>query len=56
MRIAHISDPQVRAARHLYQGLVDSNAMFQAAVDTVNSLHPRADLVLHSGMSLTGHP
>ena len=49
MRIAQISDPHIRAAKHLYQGLVDSNAMFQAAVNAVNALHPPVDLVLLSG-------
>jgi 3',5'-cyclic AMP phosphodiesterase CpdA len=33
----------------LYQGLVNSNAMFEAAISHINQLHPRPDVVLLSG-------
>jgi 3',5'-cyclic AMP phosphodiesterase CpdA len=49
MLIAQISDPHIRPSGVLYQGLVDSNAMFQAAVDHLNALSPAPDLVLLSG-------
>jgi len=32
MLIAHLSDPYLRPHRHLYQGLIDSNAMFLTAI------------------------
>lgn len=49
MLIAQISDPHIRARGQLYQGVVDSNAMFAAAVAHLNALDPRPDLVLLSG-------
>lgn len=49
MLIAHLSDPHVRPDGVLYQGVVDSNAQFAAAVAHVNALDPRPDLVLLSG-------
>jgi Icc protein len=49
MLIAHVSDPHMRPPGVLYQGLVDSNAMFAAAVDHLNKLRPRPDLVVVSG-------
>jgi 3',5'-cyclic AMP phosphodiesterase CpdA len=49
MLIAHLSDPHVRANGELYQGVVDSNAQFAAAVAHVNTLDPRPDLILLSG-------
>jgi len=49
MLIAHLSDPHVRPRGVLYQNLVDSNAMFEAAVRHLNSLSPRPDVVILSG-------
>lgn len=49
MLIAQLSDPHVRPPGVLYQGVVDSNAMFAAAVAHVASLVPRPDIVLLSG-------
>jgi 3',5'-cyclic-AMP phosphodiesterase len=47
--IAHLSDPHLRPRNTLYQGLVDSNAMFRAAIRHLNELYPRPDLVILSG-------
>lgn len=49
MLIAHISDTHVRPRGQLYQGVVDSNAMLAAAVDTINALDPTPDLIVFSG-------
>jgi len=49
MLIAQISDPHIRPQGQLYQGVVDSNAMFSAAVQHLNGLDPRPDLVLLTG-------
>src|SRR5690349_20608901 len=49
MLIAQLSDPHVRPEGELYQGGVDSNAMFATAIAHVNALDPRPDLVLLSG-------
>jgi 3',5'-cyclic AMP phosphodiesterase CpdA len=49
MLIAQISDPHIRPGKQLYKNLVDSNAMFAAAVRHLNALDPRPDLVLLSG-------
>ena len=49
MLIAQLSDPHVRPDGVLYQGVVDSNAQFAAAVGHVNGLDPRPALVLLSG-------
>jgi len=49
MLIAQLSDPHIRPHGMLYHGLIDSNAMFAAAVRQVNSLDLRPDLVLISG-------
>jgi 3',5'-cyclic AMP phosphodiesterase CpdA len=49
MLIAQLSDPHVRPEGVLYQGVVDSNAMFAAAIGHLNVLDPRPDLVLLSG-------
>ncbi|MCJ2374534.1 phosphodiesterase [Pseudomonas sp. RGM 3321] len=57
MLIAHISDTHVRPRGLLYQGVVDSNAMLAAAVDTINALDPPPDLILFSGDLVDGgHP
>ncbi len=57
MLIAHLSDPHVRPDGELYQGVVDSNAQFAAAIAHVNALDPRPDLVLLSGDLVDhGHP
>jgi 3',5'-cyclic AMP phosphodiesterase CpdA len=49
MLIAQISDPHLRPRGVLYQDLVDSNAMFAAAVDHLNELSPQPDVVILSG-------
>lgn len=49
MLIAQLSDPHLCAPGTLYQGLVDSNAMFAAAVRRVANLDPQPDLVLITG-------
>jgi 3',5'-cyclic AMP phosphodiesterase CpdA len=49
MLIAHLSDPHLRPRGVLYQGLVDSNAMFEAAIRHLNGLHPKPDVVILSG-------
>ncbi len=49
MLIAHLSDPHVRPEGVLYQGVVDSNAMFAAAIAQVNALESQPDLVLLTG-------
>jgi 3',5'-cyclic AMP phosphodiesterase CpdA len=49
MLIAHLSDPHVRPDGELYQGVVDSNAQFAAAIAHVNTLDSRPDLLLLSG-------
>lgn len=49
MLIAHLSDPHLRPRGVLYQGLVDSNAMFEAAVRHLNGLVPAPDVVILSG-------
>jgi 3',5'-cyclic AMP phosphodiesterase CpdA len=49
MLIAQLSDPHLRPRGVLYQGLVDSNAMFEAAVRHLNSLSPSPDVVILSG-------
>lgn len=49
MLIAQLSDPHLRPPGVLYQGLVDSNAMFEAALRHVAALSPAPDLVLLSG-------
>ncbi|MGY9046222.1 hypothetical protein P775_26585 [Puniceibacterium antarcticum] len=49
MLIAHLSDPHVRAQGQLYQGLVDSNAMFDQAIRTLNALRPEPDIVIIGG-------
>lgn len=49
MILAQISDLHVRPAGELYYGVADSNAMLDAAIDHLNALQPRPDLVLVSG-------
>lgn len=49
MLIAHLSDPHLRPEGVLYQGLVDSNAMFSDALETLARLDPRPDLVIVGG-------
>lgn len=49
MLIAHLSDLHVRPKGVLYQGLVDSNAMFEAAIAHLNNLSPRPDVIIMSG-------
>ena len=49
MLIAQISDPHLRPRGVLYQDLVDSNAMFAAAIDQLNRLSPAPDVVILSG-------
>lgn len=47
--IAQLSDIHVRPRGMLYQGLVDSNAMFAHAIGTLNRLNPAPNLVLITG-------
>ena len=54
MLIAQLSDPHLRRRGVLYQGLVDSNAMFANAIRTLNALSPAPDLVLLSGDVVDG--
>src|ERR1700744_493925 len=49
MLIGHLSYPHLRPRGHLYQGLVNSNAMFDLAIRHLNALVPAPDLVLLSG-------
>jgi len=49
MLIAQLSDPHLRPRGVLYQGLVDSNAMLVAAIETLNRLSPAPDVVILSG-------
>ncbi|MBT2305519.1 phosphodiesterase [Variovorax paradoxus] len=49
MLIAQISDPHVRPAGQLYQGVVDSNRMFGEAIQHLHRLDCRPDLVLLTG-------
>lgn len=49
MLIAHLSDPHLRPRGALYQGLVDSNAMFEAALRQLDAMVPAPDLVLLTG-------
>lgn len=49
MLIAHFSDPHLRPKGELYQGLIDSNAMFAAALEQLARLDPAPDVVLLSG-------
>jgi len=49
MLIAHLSDPHLRPRGELYHGIVDSNAMFLAAIRHLASLDPQPDLVILSG-------
>ena len=47
--IAQLSDIHVRPRGVLYQDLVDSNAMFARAIETLNRLNPVPNLVLITG-------
>ena len=49
MWIAQVSDTHIRPHGVLYQGTVDSNAMFATAVGQINALDPSPDLVLLTG-------
>lgn len=49
MLIAHLSDPHLRQRGHLYRGLIDSNAMFDLALDTLAALRPESDIVIIGG-------
>lgn len=49
MLIAQISDPHIRPDGCLYQGVVDSNRMFEQALQHVGDLVPRPDLLLLTG-------
>jgi 3',5'-cyclic-AMP phosphodiesterase len=49
MWIAQVSDTHIRPHDVLYQGTVDSNAMFATAVRQINALDPLPDLVLLTG-------
>jgi 3',5'-cyclic AMP phosphodiesterase CpdA len=47
--IAQLSDIHVRPHGVLYQDAVNSNAMFSAAVDSLNRIRPQPDLVVITG-------
>lgn len=49
MLIAHLSDPHLRAKGQLYQGLVDTNALFDLALDALLALDPQPDIVILTG-------
>ncbi len=49
MLIAQISDPHVRPRGHLYEGLVDSNTMFAAAIAHLATLSTQPDVVVLTG-------
>lgn len=49
MLIAHLSDPHLRPGGQLYQNMVDSNAMFLAAIRHLAALDPQPDLVVVTG-------
>ncbi|MBL6617135.1 MAG: phosphodiesterase [Reyranella sp.] len=49
MLVAQISDPHVRPTGQRYKDAVDSNRMFSDAIDHLNHLDPRPDLVLITG-------
>lgn len=49
MLIAHLSDLHLQPHGELYQGLVDSNAMFLSAIRHLAALAPQPDLVLLTG-------
>ena len=49
MLIAQSSDPHARPRGHLYEGLVDSNTMFAAAIRHLESLSPQPDVVVLTG-------
>jgi len=49
MLIAQISDPHIRPAGQLYQGVADSNRMFEEAIDHLHALDRRPALVLLTG-------
>src|SRR6185436_6613779 len=49
MLVAQISDLHVRPAGQRYKDAVDSNRMFAEAVEHLNRLDPRPDLVLITG-------
>lgn len=57
MWIAQLSDPHLRPDGVLYQGVLDTNAVFEAAVRQVDGLDPAPDLVLLTGdVADTGNP
>ena len=49
MLIAQMSDPHVRPRGQLYEGLVDSNTMFSAAIRHLEALSPKPDVVVLTG-------
>lgn len=49
MLIAQLSDLHIRPHGVLYQGLVDSNTQCKQAIEQLNALHPRPDVVIISG-------
>lgn len=49
MLIAQISDAHCRPQGELYQGVIDSNAMFAGALHHLGAMRPRPDLVLFTG-------
>ncbi|MFS2161031.1 phosphodiesterase [Pseudomonas sp. Pseusp122] len=49
MLIAHLSDLHIRPPGVLYQGLVDSNTMCRQAIEHLDALRPRPDVVIITG-------
>lgn len=49
MLIAHLSDLHIRPSGVLYQGLLDSNRHCQQAIEHLNGLRPRPDVVIITG-------
>jgi 3',5'-cyclic AMP phosphodiesterase CpdA len=49
MLIAQLSDPHLRPRGHRYHDIVDSNAMFLAAIQHLTCLDPQPDLIILSG-------
>ncbi len=49
MLICQISDPHLRPEGQLYKGLVDSNALFAAALRQIDALVPQPDAVVLTG-------
>jgi len=49
MHIAHLTDTHIVEPGELLNGLIDSGAQLQSAIDHINTLSPKADAVIVSG-------